>query len=147
MTMSRRLLERNRRAGGFTLLELLFVIAIVAVLAILIIEGVTASMKSSECKKALDKAKAASKTCLDSSSSWDKDSALSCLTSAQSALNAYFAACEPSEATRQALNIAVIDLNGKVDELKSRVESDEDKEKLEKAKLHVPAKGEGAGKK
>ena len=41
------------------------------------------------------------------------------------------------------MSIAVIELNAKVDDLKSNVESEEDKQRLEKAKLHVPAKGEG----
>ena len=141
--MSPRSLARARHAAGFTLVELLFVVAIIAVLGILLYEGITAGMKSSECKKALEQAKAATKRCSDLSSSWNKDSALSCLASAQSALDAYLKNCDPSDRVRQAMSIAVIELNAKVDELKSNVESEEDKQKLEKAKLHVPAKGEG----
>jgi prepilin-type N-terminal cleavage/methylation domain-containing protein len=141
--MSPRFHARAHRASGFSLVELLFVIAIAVVLGIILYEAIAAGSKSSECKKALDQAKAAVKSCSDLSTSWNKDSALSCLAKAQSALDAYLKNCDPSDRVRQALSIAVIELNAKVDELKSNVESDEDKQKLEKAKLHVPAKGEG----
>ena len=130
-------LSRDRRASGMTLFELVVVIALVIALLAIVINVGVAVKHSSDCKKALDKAKAAVASCTNSSS-WNKDSALTCLADAQTALDAYLRECEPSNLTRQALKLAATDLNTKVDELKGNLESDEDKAKLEKAKIKVP---------
>ena len=138
--MNIRAAKSLRRQSGFTLLELLIVVLIIAILFVLLAPIVVDNICAAEVKGA----KAAIEICKVAISQANVQNVVDCLNKGDRAIKELAKKPECFEKYRSMITTAVDAINSKIDELKANTEiSEEDKERLEKAKINVPPKDAG----
>lgn len=131
---------RTGKEKGFTLLELVIVLAIIAIILALLLPR----LGESKCHTAVVSASATLKACQGTMSSiltsgtGSLSDILDCLKKAQESLDQLAADGWLDENTKTKLSPVLREANQLIDSLKAQVETEEDKAKLEAAKLKMP---------